>query len=129
MVNHNGPTLSGQGVNQAFTMTSFSWQHRLSPQLTLNMNVNNVFHVGNRESDTDNEILRLHSLNIGQPRVFYIGLRYQFGGVTGDPRIRNGSMRRGDMFNGPRGDDRGDGPGGMGPGGRPPGGGGWGRGF
>jgi outer membrane receptor protein involved in Fe transport len=129
MVNHNGPTLSGQGVNQAFTMTSFSWQHRLSPQLTLNMNVNNVFHVGNRESATDNEILRLHSLNIGQPRVFYIGLRYQFGGVTGDPRIRNGGVRRGDMFNGPRGDDRGDGPGGMGPGGRPPGGGGWGRGF
>ncbi len=126
MVNHVGPTLSGQGVNQAFTMTNFSWQHRFSPQLTLNMNVNNVFKVGNMVSDTDNEILRLHSLTIRQPRVFNIGLRYQFGGVTGDSRIRNGGTRRSDMFNGPRGDDHGDG--GMG-GGKQPGGGGWGRSF
>jgi ferric enterobactin receptor len=115
MVNHTGPTLSGQGVNKAFTMTNFSWQHRLSPQMTLNFNVNNVFQVGNMESFTENELLRVHSLMTKQPRVFTLGLRYQWGGVTGDPRIRNGG-RRGEMFNGqPRGDRGGD-RGGFGPG-------------
>jgi ferric enterobactin receptor len=127
MVNHNGPTLSGQGVNKAFTMTNFSWQHRLSPQMTLNFNVNNVFQVGNMESFTENELLRVHSLMTKQPRVFTLGLRYQWGGVTGDPRIRNGG-RRGEMFNGqPRGERGGD-RGGFGPGG-PGGGGGGGPGF
>ncbi|MGZ5198351.1 MAG: TonB-dependent receptor domain-containing protein [Telluria sp.] len=122
MVNHNGPTLSGQGVNKAFTMTNFSWQHRISLQMTLNLNVNNVFNVGNVENFTENEVLRVHSLMTGQPRTFMFGLRYQWGGVTGDPRIRNGG-RRGE-FMGPRGEHGGfgDGPGGRGPGG--PGGGG-----
>jgi hypothetical protein len=72
-------------------------------------------------------LLRVHSLITGQPRTFTLGLRYQWGGVTGDPRIRNGG-RRGEMFDGqPRGGDRGGfgpgGPGGsrggMGPGGGP----------
>jgi ferric enterobactin receptor len=126
MVNHNGPTLSGQGVNKAFTMTNFSWQHRISPQMTLNFNVNNVFRVGNMESFTENELLRVHSLISGQPRTFMLGLRYQWGGVTGDSRIRNGG-RRGEMPDGqPRGEHGNFGPGGPGGarGGFGPGGGG-----
>jgi outer membrane receptor protein involved in Fe transport len=125
MVNHNGPTLSGQGVNKGFTMTNFSWQHRLSPQMTVNFNVNNVFNVGNMESFTDNEVLRVHSRITGQPRLFTLGLRYQWGGVTGDPRLRNGGVRRGDLMGTPRGDRGGDHGGfGPGPGGGGPGGGG-----
>jgi outer membrane receptor protein involved in Fe transport len=103
MINHTGPTLSGQGVNKAFTMTNFSWQHRLSPRLTLNMNVNNVFGIANMGSFVDNEVLRMHSLVTTQPRIFSLGLRYQWGGVTGDQRVRNGRGRGGD------GDQRGDG--------------------
>ena len=120
MVNHNGPTLSGQGVNKAFTMTNLAWQHRVSPQMTLNFNVINVFNVGNMESDTANEVLRLHTLMTRQPRVFNFGLRYQWGGVTGDQRTRNG-MRPGE-FMGPRGEHGGFGGGreaGGGPGGGP----------
>jgi hypothetical protein len=101
--------------------------------MTLNFNVVNVFNIGNMESYTDNEVLRVHTLITGQPRVFNFGLRYQWGGVTGDARIRNAGDRRGE-FMGPRGDhgdhgDRGDrggfggpgGPGGPGGGGGGPG--------
>jgi len=109
-VNRNGATLNGQGVNGAVTMTNFTWMHRISPRLSLNLNVNNVFHTGNMESDVENEVLRLHSLTVNQPRIVQIGLRYQWGGVTGDDRIRNGG--RGMFRGGPGG--RGDGGGGYG---------------
>lgn len=107
-VNRNGATLNGQGVNSAVTMTNFTWMHRITPRLSLNLNVNNVFHTGNMESDVENEVLRLHTLNVSQPRIVQIGLRYQWGGVAGDERIRNG---RG-MFRGGRGDGGGFGNGG-----------------
>jgi hypothetical protein len=58
-------------------------------------------------------VLRLHSLTVNQPRIVQIGLRYQWGGVTGDDRIRNGG--RGMFRSGPGG--RGDGGGGFGNGG------------
>jgi hypothetical protein len=112
-VNRNGTTLNGQGVNGAVTMTNFTWMHRISPRLSLNLNVNNVFRSGNIESDVENEVLRLHSLTVNQPRIVQIGLRYQWGGVTGDDRIRNGG--RGMFRGGPGG--RGDGGGGYGNGG------------
>ncbi|MBD8531076.1 MULTISPECIES: outer membrane beta-barrel family protein [unclassified Massilia] len=89
-VNRNGRSLNGQGVNSATTMTNFTWMHRFSPQLSLNLNVNNLFGAGNTETFVENEILRLHTLSQTQPRVFSLGLRYQWGGVTGDERIRNG---------------------------------------
>lgn len=100
-VNRNGASLSGQGINKAVVMTSLSWQHRLSQRMTLNLNVNNVFNSGSNESITENEVLYLHSLTSAPPRVFTLGLRYTWGGVTGDERIRNGGMRQnGGMFRG-----------------------------
>jgi hypothetical protein len=109
-VNRNGASLNGQGINSAVTMTNFTWRHNISQRLSLNLNVNNVFHTGNMSSDVANEVLRLHTLNVSQPRIVQIGLRYQWGGVTGDDRIRNGG--RG-MFRGGQG-VRGDGGGGFG---------------
>lgn len=105
-VNRNGRTLNGQGVNGAVTITNFTWMHRFSPQFSLNVNVNNVFRTGNNESYVENEVLRLHTLSTPQQRVFTVGLRYQWGGVTGDDRIRNGG--RPGMFRGPQGNGRGD---------------------
>ena len=99
-VNRNGRSLNGQGVNSAVTMTNFTWMHRFSPQLSLNLNVNNAFGAGNTETFVENEVLRLHTLSTTQPRIFSLGLRYQWGGVTGDERIRNGG--RG-MLRGPGG--------------------------
>jgi uncharacterized membrane protein YgcG len=124
-VNRNGATLNGQGINSAVTMTNFTWMHRITPRLSLNLNVNNVFHTGNMESDIENEVLRLHTLNVSQPRIVQIGLRYQWGGVTGDERLRNGNR----MFRGGRGDGGPGGGFGNGGGGFGPGGGGGGGGF
>jgi outer membrane receptor protein involved in Fe transport len=123
-VNRNGASLNGQGTNSAVTMTNFTWRHNLSQRLSLNLNVYNVFHTGNMESDIENEVLRLHTLNVSQPRVVQIGLRYQWGGVPGDERIRNGG--RGMFRGGPGG--RGNGGGGFGNGGFGGGGGGGGGG-
>jgi outer membrane receptor protein involved in Fe transport len=137
-VNHNGKSLNGQGTNGAQTMTIFSWQHRVNPRFVLTMNVTNVFKVGNSESFIENEVLRQHTFNTPQPRVFSFGLRYQFGGVTGDDRIRNGGrgMFRGQGQGGGRGGDGGGfggggggGGGGFGGGGGGFGGGGGGGGF
>jgi outer membrane receptor protein involved in Fe transport len=125
-VNRNGQSLNGQGVNKAFVMTNFTWQHRLSQRLSLNLNVNNVFRAGNNESITENEVLWLHSLTATQPRIFTLGLRYQWGGVTGDERIRNGGRQNGGMFRGGPGGREGGGFGNGGNGGN--GGGGFGGG-
>jgi outer membrane receptor protein involved in Fe transport len=110
-VNRNGRSLNGQGVNSAVTITNFTWMHRFSPRLSLNTNVNNVFRTGNNESFVENEVLRLHTLNTPQQRVFTVGLRYQWGGVTGDERVRNGG-RQG-TFRGQQGNGRNDGGAGM----------------
>jgi hypothetical protein len=98
-------------------MTAFTWRHNFDARLSLNVNVANVFHTGTMESDVENEVLRLNSLTTGQPRVVQIGLRYQWGGVTGDDRIRNGG--RGNFRGGPegRGGEGGSGNGGFGNGG------------
>jgi outer membrane receptor protein involved in Fe transport len=125
-VNRNGATLNGQGVNGAVTMTNFTWMHRITPRLSMNLNVNNVFHTGNMESDVENEVLRLHTLSVNQPRIVQIGLRYQWGGVSGDERIRNGG--RGMFRGGPGGRGDGDGGSGNGGGGYGNGGGGFGNG-
>ena len=89
-VNRNGRSLNGQGVNSAVTTTNFTWMHRFSPQLSLNLNVNNLFGAGTTESFVENEVLRLQSMATTQPRVFSLGVRYQWGGVTGDERVRGG---------------------------------------
>ena len=125
-VNRNGATLNGQGINGAVTMTNFTWRHTITPRLSLNLNVNNVFHTGNMESDVENEVLRLHTLNVSQPRVVQLGLRYQWGGVTGDEHVRNGARGtfRGGQGAGGRGDGAGFGDGGAGFGSGPGGGGG-----
>lgn len=123
-VNHQGQSLNGQGTNGGFTTTNFAWRHRFSPRLTMNLNVNNLFRSGSTESFIENEQLRYHSLSTTQPRIISLGFSYQWGGVTGDERIRNGG--RGMFRGGPGGPGgRGDGGGGFGNGG---GGGGWGGG-
>jgi outer membrane receptor protein involved in Fe transport len=116
-VNRNGASLSGQGINKAVVMTNLSWQHRLSPRMTLNLNVANVFKSGNSESITENEVLYLHSLTSTPPRLFTLGLRYTWGGVTGDERIRNGGRQNGGMFRGGQDGGRNGGQGGFGNGG------------
>lgn len=125
-LNYTGPGLTGQGIIGSTTMTNFSWKHQVSPRLSLTMNVQNVFHRGDRETFTNNELLNLHSLMMGPPRLFTIGLHYSWGGVTGDDRVRNGG-RRGMFRGGPDGGMRGGD--GAGPGGWGGGGGGGGRGF
>jgi len=115
-VNRRDASLNGQGRTGGITMTNVSWQHRFSQRLTMNLNVQNLFRTGDAVSDTENEVLRLYSRSTAQPRVVYLGLRYQWGGVTGDERVRNGG--RGMFRGGPGGaGGRGDGGGGFGNGG------------
>jgi outer membrane receptor protein involved in Fe transport len=124
MVIHAGASLTGQGTTGATTMTNFTWRHRVTPRLAMLLNVNNVFHTGNSESFVNNEVLNLHNLNVNKPRLFTLGLVYNWGGVTGDDSIRNRGGH-GMFRGGPDGGQHGDGGsrGGFGPGG---GGGGWG---
>jgi outer membrane receptor protein involved in Fe transport len=118
-VNRRGQSLNGQGTNGAMTMTSFTWRHRFTPRLGLNLNVSNVFHTGDMESFIENEVLRMHNLTTAPQRIITLGLNYQWGGVTGDERIRNGGrgMFRGQGGPGGRNGGDGGGDGGFGNGG------------
>jgi len=130
-VNRRGASLNGQGINSATTMSRFTWRHNFTPRLSMNLDVSNLLRKGDQERFVDNEVLSLHSLSTGQPRIVSLGLRYQFGGVTGDDRIRNGGrgMFRGQGGPGGRGDGGGGNGGGWGGGngGGGGGGGGFGR--
>ena len=122
-VNRIGQSLNGQGTNSGSTTTNFFWRHRFTPRITMNLNVNNLFRSGTTESFVENEVLRVHSVSTTPPRVVSLGFNFQWGGVTGDERIRNGG--RGMFRGGPGGaGGRGDGGGGGGNGGGWGGGGG-----
>jgi outer membrane receptor for ferrienterochelin and colicin len=110
-VNRRGQSLSGQGTNSAITMTAFTWRHRFTPRLNMNLNVSNVFDTGDIENYVENEVLRQHSLTTAPRRVVTLGLSYQWGGVSGDERIRNGGrgMFRGGGGSGREGGDGGGG--------------------
>jgi outer membrane receptor for ferrienterochelin and colicin len=90
-VNRRGQSLSGQGTNSAITMTGFTWRHRFTPRLNMNLNISNVFGTGDIENYVENEVLRQHSLTTAPQRVVTLGFSYQWGGVSGDERIRNGA--------------------------------------
>jgi hypothetical protein len=57
----------------------------------MNLNVSNVFDTGDIENYVENEVLRQHSFTTAPQRVVTLGFSYQWGGVSGDERIRNGA--------------------------------------
>ena len=115
-VRGHGRQLTGQGYREPDWTTNLTFRRTITPALSAVLNINDVFNTTRISTVTDNDILHETSVRRYDGRLFYIGLAYRFGGVTGNPQRR-----------GPGGRERG-GAGGGGPGGGGPGGGGFGGG-
>ena len=107
-LNAQGKTLFGEGYRQPQRWADLNYSYRLTPALTLSVNINDLFESQKTETITETDRLREHNLRYGNGRTAFVGLSYTFGSFGGP-----GGQRRQMMFGGPGGPGRG-GPGGPG---------------
>lgn len=93
-LNRQGRTLQGDGYRKANSTANLSWQHVLTPRLSLALNVTDLFDSNKQESIVDSDVLRSTSVRQASGRIAYVGLSYRFGGVTGAPQRGRDGMRR-----------------------------------
>lgn len=105
-----GKTLSGQGYRSPNNTVNINWRHTVTPQLSLVMNVTDVFSSNKMETVINSASLRETSTRRFDGRMIYVGLSYRLGGPSAS---RDGDSPR---FGPPGGRGPG-GPGGPGPGG------------
>ncbi|KFI07426.1 outer membrane beta-barrel family protein [Massilia sp. BSC265] len=106
MLNGQGKTLFGEGYREPSYTANLNYSRKLTPALTLNVNINDLFDSQKTETITETDRFREYSIRRNNGRMAYIGLNYRFGSFAGP-----GGQRRPMMFGGPGG------PGGPGPGG------------
>lgn len=111
MLTGQGKTLFGEGYREPSYWAMFNYSRKLTPALTLNVNINDLFDSQKSETITETDRLREYRINRNNGRTAFVGLSYRFGGFSGP-----GGQRRQMMFGGPGGPGGGRGPGGPGPG-------------
>jgi hypothetical protein len=89
MTFHQGKQLSGEGYREAFGIVSLALEHKFSPRLSLNIRANDVFQSTDQKFLIDTDTLRDRTDVAVHQRRVYVGLRYTFGGVTGNDAVRN----------------------------------------
>lgn len=89
MTFHQGKLLSGEGYREPFGMLSLAYEHKVSPRLSFNMRANDVLSSTDQKFRVDTDILRERTDTTVHQRRLYAGLRYTFGGVTGNDAVRN----------------------------------------
>lgn len=94
MVMGQGKQLTGQGFREPNWTANLSWQHKLTPLLTLIANGTDLFNTNRNVSYTASDLLRQTTTTRYDGRVFYVGFRYQLGGVSTSPQQRGESGGR-----------------------------------
>ncbi|MDB5960655.1 MAG: TonB-dependent receptor [Massilia sp.] len=89
MAFHQGKLLSGEGYREPFGIMNLAYEHKFSPRLSFNMRANDVLRSTDQKFRVDTSTLRDHTDTIVNQRRLYVGLRYTFGGVTGNDAVRN----------------------------------------
>ena len=107
-----GKMLSGQGYRSPNNTLNVSWRHTVTPQLSLVMNVTDVFSSNKMETVINSASLRETSTRRFDGRMIYVGLSYRLGGATSAAKEGEREPRFG-----PPGGRGPGGPGGPGPGG------------
>jgi outer membrane receptor protein involved in Fe transport len=82
MVNTQGKTLTGQGYREPQTTANLNMRHTFSPQLSLVMNVTDLFNSNKMATTIDTPYLKETNVRRFDGRVFYLGLSYRFGGIS-----------------------------------------------
>lgn len=86
---HQGRLLSGEGYREPFGVMSLAYEHKFSPRLSLNVRASDVLRSSDQKFRVDTPTLREHTDTVVNQRRVYAGLRYTFGGVTGNDAVRN----------------------------------------
>jgi outer membrane receptor protein involved in Fe transport len=89
MAFHQGRLLSGEGYREPFGTMNLTYEHKFSPRLSLNVRANDVLRSSDQKFRVDTPTLRDQTDTIVNQRRVYVGLRYTFGGVTGNDAVRN----------------------------------------
>jgi outer membrane receptor protein involved in Fe transport len=84
-----GKLLSGEGYREPFGMMNMSFEHKFDKRLSLNIRANDVLDSTGQKFRVETDTLRDRTNTAVHQRRLYIGLRYTFGGVTGNDAVRN----------------------------------------
>jgi outer membrane receptor protein involved in Fe transport len=95
MAFHQGKQLSGEGYREPFGVINLAYEHKFNPRLSLNVRANDVLRSTRQAFRVDTGLLRDHTDTTVQQRRLYVGLRYSFGGVTGNDAVRNAMQAAG----------------------------------
>lgn len=89
MAFHQGRLLQGEGYREPFGMFNLAYEHKFDPRLSLNIRANDVLRSTDQKTRiTTDTLLDRTDTKVHQRRL-YIGLRYTFGGTTGNDAVRN----------------------------------------
>jgi outer membrane receptor protein involved in Fe transport len=95
MAFHQGRLLSGEGYREPFGMMNLSFEHKFDKRLSLNIRANDVLRSTDQKFRVETELLRDRTDTAVHQRRLYVGLRYTFGGVTGNDAVRNAMQAAG----------------------------------
>lgn len=120
--NYTGRQLNGLFLTESNWQAHVSWSWQFMPGFTLRTSIRDIFDSNVNKTSQVTDTVRQFTYSEQQGRTFSVALVYNWGGVKGDPSLRNNPGMFRNQGDGPRG----PGPGGFGPGG---GGGGFGPGM
>jgi hypothetical protein len=89
MAFHQGRLLQGEGYREPFGMFNLSYEHKFDPRLSLNIRANDVLRSTDQKTRISTDTLLDRTDTKVNQRRLYIGLRYTFGGTTGNDAVRN----------------------------------------
>ncbi|MGJ7916615.1 TonB-dependent receptor domain-containing protein [Massilia sp. LXY-6] len=84
-----GKLLSGEGYREPFGMMNLAYEHKFDKRLSLNIRANDVLRSTDQKFRVETELLRDRTDTTVHQRRLYVGLRYTFGGTTGNDAVRN----------------------------------------
>jgi hypothetical protein len=84
-----GKLLSGEGYREPFGMMTLAYEHKFDKRLSLNIRGNDVLNSTGQKFRVETDTLRDRTDTTVHQRRIYVGLRYTFGGVTGNDAVRN----------------------------------------
>ncbi|GAB3454315.1 outer membrane beta-barrel family protein [Massilia terrae] len=89
MTFHQGRLLSGEGYREPFGMFNLAYEHKYSPRLSLNVRANDLLRSTDQKFRVSTDTLLDRTDTRVHQRRLYVGLRYTFGGTTGNDAVRN----------------------------------------
>jgi len=89
MTFRQGKLLSGEGYREPFGMMNLAYEHKFDKRLSLNIRANDVLRSTDQKFRVETDLLRDRTDTTVHQRRLYVGLRYTFGGTTGNDAVRN----------------------------------------